>query len=453
MKRKPPIITGDHLQREIMQLNPYHEYKPAMLPWLPDVPKHWELIPNWALMHLKKEVVGELAATQTLLSLTKVGIIERDMENPTGKFPTSFDTYQSVQPGDLIFCLFDMDETPRTVGLSTLHGMVTGAYTRFTCSDETLRRFLFLLYLHLDNGKLLKPIYSGLRKVISTNTFLTTKSPVPPKSEQASIVRFLDHTDEQIQRYIASKERLIALLEEERQALVHQAVTRGLDPNVRLKPSGVEWLGDVPEHWEVRRLRHLGEAIIGLTYEPQDVRDTGTLVLRASNISGREITLEDKVMVEKDIPNRLITRQGDILVCSRSGSRALIGKNARIDSVSEGMTFGAFMTIFRGPNNDYLHQVFNSKIFEYQSGAFSTSTINQLTLGMINSIHVPFPPSEEQGEISREIESSTANIQAGIHQTRRQIDLMNEYRTRLIADVVTGQLDVREPDTQLSEPP
>ena len=233
-----------------MQLHPYPEYKPTVLPWLANVPKHWELIPNWALLQLKKEIVGEHAATRTLLSLTKQGIIERDIENPSGKFPTSFDTYQTVEPGDLIFCLFDVDETPRTVGLSTLHGMVTGAYTRFTCKDETLRRFLFSLYLHLDNGKLLKPIYSGLRKVISTNTFLTTKSPVPPKSEQAAIVQLLDHADEQIQRYITAKERLIALLEEQRRALIHQAVTRGLDPNVQLKPSGVEWLGDIPEHWE-----------------------------------------------------------------------------------------------------------------------------------------------------------------------------------------------------------
>ena len=277
--------------------------------------------------------------------------------------------------------------------------------------------------------------------------------PHPPLQEQKAIVRFLDHAAEQTQRYIAGKERLIALLEEQRQALIHQAVTRGLDPNARLKPSGVEWLGDVPEHWEVRRLRHLGEAIIGLTYEPQDVRDTGLLVLRASNISGGKITFEDKVMVEKDIPNRLITRQGDILICSRSGSRALIGKNAKIDSMSEGMTFGAFMTIFRGANNDYLHQVFNSKIFEYQSGAFSTSTINQLTLGMINSIHVPFPPFKEREEITLAIEASTTTIQTAIDQARRQIDLVNEYRTRLIADVVTGQLDVRETAARLQEAP
>ena len=245
------------------------------------------------------------------------------------------------------------------------------------------------------------------------------------------------------------KERLIALLEEERQAIIHQAVTRGLDPNVRLKDSGVEWLGEVPEHWGVRRLRYLGEAIIGLTYEPQEVTDSGTLVLRASNIRGGEITLDDRVTVQKDIPSRLVTQEGDILICSRSGSRSLIGKNARIGLESAGVTFGAFMTIFRGPNNDYLHQVFNSKLFEYQSGAFLTSTINQLTLSMIHNIHVPFPPEREQQEITQFIVQATKAIKDAINRHQSQTDLMNEYRARLIADVVTGQLDVREATERL----
>ena len=255
---------------------------------------------------------------------------------------------------------------------------------------------------------------------IDLYSYLSESFLVPTLEEQSAIVLYLDHADEQIQRYIAAKERLIALLEEQRQALVHQAVTRGLDPNVRLKESGVEWLGNVPEHWGVRRLRYLGEAIIGLTYEPQEVTDSGTLVLRASNIRGGEITLDDRVTVQKDIPSRLVTQEGDILICSRSGSRSLIGKNARIGLESAGVTFGAFMTIFRGPNNDYLHQVFNSKLFEYQSGAFLTSTINQLTLSMIHNIHVPFPPEREQQEITQFVVQATKAIKDAINRHQSQ---------------------------------
>ena len=140
-------------------------------------------------------------------------------------------------------------------GLSNIHGMITGAYSRFVCSDEVLRRFLYYLYLSLDDGKLLKPLYSGLRKVIPKFTFLRAKVALPPRSEQAAIVSYLDHVDRRIERYIEAKEKLIALLQEARQATIQRAVTRGLDPSVPLKPSGVEWLGDVPAHWEVLNLR------------------------------------------------------------------------------------------------------------------------------------------------------------------------------------------------------
>ena len=196
----------------------------------------------------------------------------------------------------------------------------------------------------------------------------------------------------------------------------------------------------------MRRVRTLGQAIIGLTYSPQDITDVGQgkLVLRASNISGGRVVDADNVYVRSEIPSKLLVTEGDILICSRSGSRNLIGKNAHIDSESAGATFGAFMTVLRGPNNDYLHQVFNSKLFEYQSGAFLTSTINQLTLGILNDMYIPFPPSKEREAIIGHLKDSTGSINTAIAHTRWQIELIKEYRARLIADVVTGKIDVRE---------
>ena len=268
---------------------------------------------------------------------------------------------------------------------------------------------------------------------------------LPTLPEQCTIVRYLDEADSRIQSYISAKERLIELLTEQKQALINQAVTRGLDPNVPLKPSGVEWLGDVPAHWEVRRLKSVGDAVIGLTYSPQDVvnKEDGVLVLRASNVSEGKLAYGDNVYVSCSVPDRLVTQVGDILICSRSGSRALIGKNARIDAESSGLTFGAFMTIFRSTCNEYLHYIFNSKLFEYQSGAFLTSTINQLTLGILYAFKIPLPPSGEQREIIRYLDKATLAIDTELDRSHRQIELMQEYRTRLIADVVTGKLDVR----------
>ena len=315
----------------------------------------------------------------------------------------------------------------------------------------------YLTYLHATlyaigvNKRSIKQT-TGIQN-IDHSSYLSELVGVPPPDEQAAIVRYLDAADQKIQAYISAKEKLIALLEEQRQAIIHQAVTRGLDPNVKLKRSGVEWLGDVPEHWEVRRMKTLGEALIGLTYSPNDVvePEEGTLVLRASNIFNREIVDADNVYVSCQIPEKLIAKNGDILICSRSGSRNLIGKNAQIDVNSAGASFGAFMTVLRGPNNNYLHQILNSKIFEHQSGSFMTSTINQLTLGMLNDMQIPFPPAEEQHVIMRYLSKKTRNIESVIRSARHQIELMQEYRTRLIADVVTGKLDVRKATEELPQ--
>ena len=435
-------------------LSPYPVYKQSDIPGIEGIPEHWEAVQLGRIGEFSKGSGGtkedEVPFGIPCVRYGDIYTTHKRFITQTRSFisPEKAAEYMRIQKGDVLFPT--SGETIEEIGKSAVNLMDSPVYCggdliifRSTTPVEPRFAGYALDCPHsqdqksrMGRGVSIMHIYSNQLKYL----WLA----LPTLDEQVAIVRFLDDADQRIRAYVSAKERLIALLEEMKQAVIHQAVTRGLDPNVKLKPSGVEWLGDVPGHWEVRRLRHLGEAIIGLTYQPQDVRDTGLLVLRASNISGGKITFEDKVMVEKDIPNRLITQQGDILVCSRSGSRALIGKNAKIDSMAEGMTFGAFMTIFRGSNNDYLHQVFNSRIFEYQSGAFSTSTINQLTLGMINSIHVPFPPFKEREEITLAIEGSTTTIQTAIDQARRQIDLMTEYRTRLIADVVTGKIDVRE---------
>lgn len=213
--------------------------------------------------------------------------------------------------------------------------------------------------------------------------------------------------------------------------------------------SGVEWLGELPVHWEVKRLRYLGEAIIGLTYGPSDVTDesdeAGVLVLRSSNVQGGRIVFDDNVYVKSNIPERLLTQAGDILICSRNGSRALIGKNAVINKDVSGHTFGAFMTIFRGEYNDYLRYVFNSPLFTFQSGSFLTSTINQLTVGNLNSFEIPLPPSEDRTAIVAFLDRETTKIDALVQEQRRLIKLLKEKRQAVISRAVTKGLNLNAP--------
>lgn len=190
----------------------YAEYREVNLPWLKAVPAHWEMRRNKNIFTEQKEIVGERSADYTLLSLTLNGIIPRDMDGG-GKFPESFDKYKIVKNGDMAFCLFDIDETPRTVGLSGYNGMLTGAYTIMRISNINAR-FIYYYYLALDNGKMLRPLYTGLRKTININTFQSTKVPVPPRSEQDQIVRFLDWKVSGINRLINIKQEQLRKVKE-----------------------------------------------------------------------------------------------------------------------------------------------------------------------------------------------------------------------------------------------
>jgi type I restriction enzyme S subunit len=143
------------------------------------------------------------------------------------------------------------------VGLSRHNGMITGAYTVFEPLGRCSPEYFELFYRAMDDRKLLSPLYSGLRNTIPADRLLGTKTPLPPPDEQAAIVRFLDHANRKIDGFIRAKRKLIGLLNEQKQAIIHRAVTRGLDPDVPLKPSGIPWLGDIPQHWEVRRAKYL----------------------------------------------------------------------------------------------------------------------------------------------------------------------------------------------------
>ena len=280
---------------------------------------------------------------------------------------------------------------------------------------------------------------------ISADDLKSIRIPNPSPLCQRTIADYLDRETAQLDALVSEKERLLRLLTEKRRALITRAVTRGLDPHAPLRDSGIPWLGEIPAHWELKRLKHVGRAIIGLTFDPADtVTDgSGVIVLRASNVQDQKIVLEDNLFVLMDIPDILKTRVGDILICSRSGSRALIGKNALIDQASAGLTFGAFMTVFRSPYNEYLFYIFNSPLFDYQAGAFSTSTINQLTVETLNGMEVPLPPLSEQKAIVASLRKKTARLDPLVEATDRTVALLKERRVALIAAAVTGQTDVR----------
>ena len=234
----------------------YPAYQKTELPWLKEVPVTWQLIRNKQFLTERKEFVGKDASKYPLLSLTKQGVILRDVSSGKGKFPKEFDSYKVVEPSNAIFCLFDMDETPRTIGISKYRGMITGAYDVFELSNIN-SRFFYYYYASLDDKKDLKPLYTGLRKTIGVETFLHAKMPVPSKEEQQQIVLYLDTKTAQIDCASRGYERWVALLEERKTAVINEAVTKGVRRGIVTKESGVNWLDKIPQHWEMRYAKQL----------------------------------------------------------------------------------------------------------------------------------------------------------------------------------------------------
>ena len=278
---------------------------------------------------------------------------------------------------------------------------------------------------------------------------------LPPLSEQAAIVRFLDHADEQIQRYIAAKERLIALLEEQRQALVHQAVTRGLDPNVRLKPSGVDWLGDVPEHWETLRVGHFSNVGNGCTpsrgnaaYWTEGLHPW----LNSSSVNQGTITKADQFVTDLALSECHLPslRPGSVLVgiTGQGKTRGMSAVLCMDATINQHMAFITPKTA--RVSSHYLHMYLTAAYSELRAiSSSSGSTKDALTCEDIKRFMVVLPSRDEQERLLSEVRRELASVDNAIDLARHQMDLMQEYRARLIADVVTGQLDVREAAAQL----
>ena len=279
--------------------------------------------------------------------------------------------------------------------------------------------------------------------------------PLPPIREQATIVRYLDYGDRRIRRYVSAKQRLIALLEEEKQAVVNRAVTRGLDPYVRLKPSGVEWLGDVPDHWEVSALRHRYWQCLGKMLDSKRITGRDSLpYLRNTDIQWDRINIEDlpTMDISPDEYSHYTVRQGDLLVCEGGE----VGRCALWSSEETGFGFQKALHRLRPRNTGqdvprFMYYILRAAA---KGNAFNdghVSTIVHLTGDKLRAHRLPFPPMAEQESLVSFLDSVTKRIDRGISAALRQIDLLREYRTRLIADVVTGKLDVREAVAQLPD--
>jgi type I restriction enzyme S subunit len=426
----------------------YPEYKNSGVDWLGEIPKEWRSI---KVKYIGKTIAGGTPSTSEPeywdgeISWLPSGAIQNCIvTNKKAKYITELALKNSatklIKPSSVLIAL--TGATCANIGFLPFESTANQSVIAVHNNENIASKYLYYSFLANREQFLVYKTggaQSGINENNVKNIFITS----PPKQDQQKIANFLDEKVGLIDEIVKKKKRLIDLLKEKRTAVINQAVTKGLDSNVEMKDSGVEWIGEVPNSWEVKKIKYLGNAIIGLIYSPDDVTDeTGTLVLRSSNVQNGKIKLEDNVYVNKKISNKLTTRKGDILICSRNGSRKLIGKNACIDENSEGLSFGAFMTIFRTIHWHFISYFLKSNVFMSQLSTTLTSTINQLTIHNLNNIVAAIPLAVEQERIVEYLGKETERIDVLMKKVKESINLLTEFKSSLISNVVTGKVKV-----------
>jgi len=432
-------------------LKPYPAMKDSGVPWLGAVPEHWEVRRLKYL--LRERDIRSAEGTEQLLRVSQfTGVTERKRADGGDEPDTRAESlvgYKRVEPNDLVVNI--MLAWNGSMGVSSFSGIASPAYCVYRFGASARPWYFHHLLRSPAYKARIKAVSTGVvesRLRLYTDDLYRLEALLPPLPEQAAIVRFLDHADRRIRRYIRAKQKLIKLLEEQKQAIIHRAVTRGLDPNVRLKPTGVEWLGDVPEHWEVRRAKYLLREI-----DARSVSGSEAL-LRVSQYTGvtpRSDTDASGMPRALSLVGYKRVASGDLVVNIMIAWNGSLAVSRYAGLVSPAYCVYRFL---RRVHPWFFHHLLRSPVYRRRIKMASTGVIEsrlRLYSDELGRIELLVPPCEEQVAIAEGIDKETRGIDGAIDRAEREIDLLREYRTRLIADVVTGKLDVREAAARLPD--
>lgn len=436
----------------IADLKPYKTYRQAEGAWLGAIPAHWEVR---RMKYVVREIdVRSIDGREQLLRVSQyTGVTKRRGIGGTEVPDTRAESlvgYKRVEPNDLVVNI--MLAWNGSMGVSRYSGIASPAYCVYRFASD-----LSPWYFHT---LLRSPIYKARIKASSTGVVESRlrlysddlnriQAIVPPPNEQAAIVRFLDWADSRLARAIKAKRSVISLLNEQRRAIVHGAVTRGIDPNVSLKYSGIAWLGDIPQHWEVRRAKQVCLAIIDCKNRtPENIDGGRYTVVRTTNIRHGKFNIVGSF--ETDRRNyeiwtqRGAPRVGDVFFTRE----APVGEACLVPDL-QNLCMGQRMMYFR-PDPAFLdstfllHSIYGPVVRTYLDVEVNGSTVGHLRLGQVSALPLLWCDLREQRRIVDHIERECEPLDATIGRFEGEIELLSEYRERLFADIVTGKLDVRE---------
>jgi type I restriction enzyme S subunit len=424
-------------------LQPYSEYKESGLPWLGRCPSHWNLRRTKILFHerVQKGFPNEplLAATQT-----KGVVRKEDYETRTVTAQKDLHLLKLVETGDYVISLRSFQG-----GLEYAHqrGIISPAYTILEPGKSAKSGF----YTHFFKAKpfvnSLSLFVTGIREGqnVDYERLSRAEIPLPPEDEQAVIVRFLDHANRKIDRFIQAKRKLIGLLNEQKQAIIHRAVTRGLNPNAPLKPSGITWLGDIPQHWEIAALRRHWRVTdckhLTVPFVEDGIPLASVVEVQSFSLNLSRCKKTTPFWYRMLIDGGRKPKRNDLIYCRN----ASVGACALVETDID-FAMGQDVCLIRSTqqNQRFLNYLLHSPFMDQQLELLLVgSTFKRINVADIKALTVLIPPRDEQDAICSHLDSELRVYDTAIARTEREIALLQEYRTRLTADVVTGKLDVR----------
>ncbi|MDJ0839958.1 MAG: restriction endonuclease subunit S [Acidobacteriota bacterium] len=437
----------------------YLEQKNSEISWLGNIPTDWKLKRFKNLFRIQKRIAGEVG--HDILSITQRGVKIKDISSGDGQLSMDYSKYQLVHCGE--YAMNHMDLLTGYVDISRYNGVTSPDYRVFTLKDKGShdRYYLYLLQLCYIS-KIFYPLGQGAAQLgrwrLPAEAFNNFVAPSPSKEEQTQIANFLDHETAKIDTLIEKQQELIELLKEKRQAVISHAVTKGLNPDAPMKPSGVEWLGDVPAHWEVTRLKHECSDIVDCLHSTPEYSSFGVFpAIRTADITPGKLDIENARRVDENVyknRNIRLTPQADDIIYSREGERfgiaALVPKEAMV-------CLGQRVMLFRATKTPkYLMWSLNSDpTYRQAQQDVIGSTSPHVNVDTIKNFYLAWPPENEREIISFHIDRSIESFDKIESIASTKIDLLQERRAALISAAVTGKIDVRNwqpPEPTQEEP-
>ena len=424
----------------------YSEYKDSGIPWIGRIPSHWDVKPIRSFLSQSKELNADENATLLTLSQYKGVNIRNGNEDSSMSASESLIGYNVVHKGQFVMNI--MLAWNGSYGVSDYEGVISPAYAIFNFKDSVCKAFYHYLWRTKSYQDAFKSRSKGIvdsRLRLYPQYFLPFYTSIPPIEEQEAIVEYLDKVTADIDKTIAAKEQIIATLEERRKIIITHAVTHGINPVVPMRNAGIDWLGEIPAHWNIRRLKHLISTPLqyGANEAPDDYNETLPRYIRITDISlDGHLKEDNKVSLNEVKASKYMLSKGDILF-ARSG--ATVGKAYLFNEDIRACFAGYLIKAFTNPliNPQFLMAYTQSKVYDnWKNYIFNKATIQNIGAEKYSNLPVPYPSTEEQDRIIDFLKNELKPINYAIAQQMKLIELLRERKNIIINETVTGKVKV-----------